>query len=748
MKYFILFLAVCLVACTSAETRKQDAIKEITADASANAKLFSSELSPLAPKVDVIQITYGQDSLKNIDFLNFLANSKAKLSSIIIDKLKTQQNEYSNALKKEKSDQAFISETIATARSDIAVDIKLSKKLNMALTLNLTGANLSQALEQISKRGNININNKVADVKLQGRYSGTISNILQTLAKENNFMIYRECVSSSCLDTIKSGNGEGLVMTSSKDATLNLLDFDSLDINTIFLVQKDLDILNKKYLEIFSKESKEDIQLNIQDASLDLTLKTNRVINLLEAMISQLQINTLAKEKNKELSVARNLIINESANASEQATKKTTNAIYKPTTIEGEEIIIEKFSVYNQTPDDLKKIIEAYGVFKTGNCTTAETKVAPLATGATATGATATAATGAAATGAAATATGAAATGAAATATATGATATAATATGATATGATATGAAATGAAATGAAATGAAATATCVKLTLDKDATGIIASGSINDIKLVEKFIDDQDSSVKQVLIEVYILEMIDNWATKLDSRLSRTTQTGAAATTIVQGLTSASLVAGGVSIDTRFGAKNDINYLIKLVETNSLGKNISNPSVLVKDGATGVVDKTRTVKERVDTVTITNGVASTATTFNDLPSPLTLTVKPKINKHNDNIDLDFSFIETKRDLDAASSPTTANKITTNLLVEPGKVIVMAGLRTGVNSIDSNGLPGFARLGLSPILAPLLALVGGERNQIKNSTELLVIINPSVITSKNIERTMDRVTR
>ena len=688
-----------MVACTSAQTRKQDAIKEITADASANAKLFSSELSPLAPKVDVIQITYGQDSLKNIDFLNFLANSKAKLSSIIIDKLKTQQNEYSNALKKEKSDQAFISETIATARSDIAVDIKLSKKLNMALTLNLTGANLSQALEQISKRGNININNKVADVKLQGRYSGTISNILQTLAKENNFMIYRECVSSSCLDTIKSGNGEGLVMTSSKDATLNLLDFDSLDINTIFLVQKDLDILNKKYLEIFSKESKEDVQLNIQDASLDLTLKTNRVINLLEAMIGQLQINTLAKEKNKELSVARNLIINESANASEQATKKITNAIYKPTTIEGEEIIIEKFSVYNQTPDDLKKIIEAYGVFKTGNCTTAETKVAPLATGATATGATAT-------------------------------------------------GAAATGAAATGAAATGAAATATCVKLTLDKDATGIIASGSINDIKLVEKFIDDQDSSVKQVLIEVYILEMIDNWATKLDSRLSRTTQTGAAATTIVQGLTGASLVAGGVSIDTRFGAKNDINYLIKLVETNSLGKNISNPSILVKDGATGVVDKTRTVKERVDTVTLTNGVSSTATAWNDLPSPLTLTVKPKINKHNDNIDLDFSFIETKRDLDAASSPTTANKITTNLLVEPGKVIVMAGLRTGVNSIDSNGLPGFARLGLSPILAPLIALVGGERNQIKNSTELLVIINPSVITSKNIERTIDRVTR
>ena len=38
----------------------------------------------MSPKVDIIQINYGPDSLKNFDFLSFLARSKAKLNSVII----------------------------------------------------------------------------------------------------------------------------------------------------------------------------------------------------------------------------------------------------------------------------------------------------------------------------------------------------------------------------------------------------------------------------------------------------------------------------------------------------------------------------------------------------------------------------------------------------------------------------------------------------------------------------------------
>jgi type II secretory pathway component GspD/PulD (secretin) len=289
------------------------------------------------------------------------------------------------------------------------------------------------------------------------------------------------------------------------------------------------------------------------------------------------------------------------------------------------------------------------------------------------------------------------------------------------------------------------------VKLTLDKDATGIIASGSINDIKLVEKLINDQDNPVKQVLLEVYILEVNSGWASSLESTISRTTQTPntAAATTIVRGgQLGAAALSGGINVSTAFGAKNDITALINLLETNSLGKTISKPSIIVKDTATGTVKKDRTFRQAI--TSIIQNVAPTpptiATSYIDIISPLTLTVTPKINKHNDNIDLAFSFTQTKRDNDVSpTSPTSTNNITTNLLIEPGKVIVLAGLKVESEATSSEGMPFLAKLGLEPIFGPLVGLLGGTQALSKSSTELLVIINPTVITSKNIAKTMDK---
>jgi hypothetical protein len=42
-------------------------------------------------------------------------------------------------------------------------------------------------------------------------------------------------------------------------------------------------------------------------------------------------------------------------------------------------------------------------------------------------------------------------------------------------------------------------------------------------------------------------------------------------------------------------------------------------------------------------------------------------------------------------------------------------------------------------------MFAPLIGLMGGNQAQSKTSTELLVILSPTVITSKNIDKTMDK---
>ena len=698
MKSILLLVALCMVACTPIMTSKKDALEKIQADSKDSTEIFNSNLAPTAPKVDIIQINYGADSLKNIDFLSFLAGAKVKLSSVIIENLKTQENQYLNALKKEKSPQVFLTEAIAAAKIAADKDIQLAKKLNTTMTLNLSGINLSQVLEQIAKRGKIEIKSNFngPSPQLQGVYKGTVGSVLKTIAEENKLLVYKSANLEDTLEIYSIANN-----------TLMLMNFDS--VNSALDVKKDLIILNQKYLEIFPNDG---AQSNISDQQLDVSaeLKTQSVTLFLEGLINQIQISMIEKERNKALSDVRKVLIQESTPSKDGTENfKIANAVYKPTIKEGEELIIEKFSVYNQSPEDLKKIITGYSIFSKGNCAVIEAKPAvTLTTLATAP----------------------------------------------------ATPAAATPAPATPAAATPAPATpapavtesATCVKLTLDTDATGIIASGSINDIKLVEKLIDEQDSAVKQALLEVYILEVNSGWASSLEGIGRRTTNgaagtggtAGSPATTILRGVQSAS-ITGGLSIATALGAKNDIVALINMLETNSLGKTISKPSIIVKDGGTGVVNKQRTVQTTDSTTTVSNGISTIATTIRPISSPLVVNLTPKINKHNDNIDLAFDFNQTTRDSDLATAPTSTNSIKTSLLIEPGKVVVLAGLKIETESASSDALPFLAKAGLQPIFGPLIALLGGKQAFTKTSTELLVIINPTVITTRNIARTFDK---
>ena len=695
-----------MVACTPIMTSKKDALEKIQADSKDSTEIFNSNLAPTAPKVDIIQINYGADSLKNIDFLSFLAGAKVKLSSVIIENLKTQENQYLNALKKEKSPQVFLTEAIAAAKITADKDIQLAKKLNTTMTLNLSGINLSQVLEQIAKRGKIEIKSNFngPSPQLQGVYKGTVGSVLKTIAEENKLLVYKSANLEDTLEIYSIANN-----------TLMLMNFDS--VNSALDVKKDLIILNQKYLEIFPNDG---AQSNVSDQQLDVSaeLKTQSVTLFLEGLINQIQISMIEKERNKAISDVRKVLIQESTTSKDDTENfKIANAVYKPTIKEGEELIIEKFSVYNQSPEDLKKIITGYSIFSKGNCAVIEAKPAVTLTTLATAPATPAAATPAAATPAAATTPSA--------------------------------------AAATPAPATPTPAvteSATCVKLTLDTDATGIIASGSINDIKLVEKLIDEQDSAVKQALLEVYILEVNSGWASSLEGIGRRTTNgaagtggtAGSPATTILRGVQSAS-ITGGLSIATALGAKNDIVALINMLETNSLGKTISKPSIIVKDGATGVVNKQRTVQTTDSTTTVSNGISTIATTIRPISSPLVVNLSPKINKHNDNIDLAFDFNQTTRDSDLATAPTSTNSIKTSLLIEPGKVVVLAGLKIETESASSDALPFLAKAGLQPIFGPLIALLGGKQAFTKTSTELLVIINPTVITTRNIARTFDK---
>jgi type II secretory pathway component GspD/PulD (secretin) len=204
---------------------------------------------------------------------------------------------------------------------------------------------------------------------------------------------------------------------------------------------------------------------------------------------------------------------------------------------------------------------------------------------------------------------------------------------------------------------------------------------------------------------------------------------------------------VTTGGFVTLNVGGRNQIQSLINLIETNAVGRKISNPLILVKDGQTGVVNKVRTARAQITSpATVTAGVTTPATTqVVDLPSPLTLTVIPKINKHNDNIDLNFSFSETTLDRDEVTSPTTQNQITSQLTIQPGQVIVMAGLKKETNSKQSDGLPFISSLGLKSVLGPIAGLFGGNYSAQQTGSELLVLIYPTVVTNQTLGQTLNR---
>jgi type II secretory pathway component GspD/PulD (secretin) len=275
-----------------------------------------------------------------------------------------------------------------------------------------------------------------------------------------------------------------------------------------------------------------------------------------------------------------------------------------------------------------------------------------------------------------------------------------------------------------------------------NKDSTGIVASVSIVDMQLVDHFISDQDKPVKQAMIEVYIVEVSTDWKRQIQSKINQ--GNNKFATGVVGSFTN----TGGLSMQAILGNNVNIASFISLLESNALGRSISNPLILVKDGKTGVVNKVREIKQILTNPATSGGNTLIPATqqVNTVDAPLNLEITANINKHNDNIQLKFVFKETTFDDDTNFvSPSTKNEINSELIAQPGEVIVMAGLLKEKNNKSYTGLPGLSSLGLNSLYGSFVSLLGGSQTQTNSGSELLVFINPTVITNKNIGKTINR---
>jgi len=280
------------------------------------------------------------------------------------------------------------------------------------------------------------------------------------------------------------------------------------------------------------------------------------------------------------------------------------------------------------------------------------------------------------------------------------------------------------------------------------EDPTGVIVTGTVSQIELAVRLANDVDVPTKQVLAEVFLVEVQKNWARAIETKISNSsnsslTSTGSVSSAAVTSLVDATKVAamGGIAgAQGRFLANGgDVNAFITLLESNSVGRSISSPTLIAKNGEEASIEKVITLREKVTTNNIINPASGNPVTapqpqVQKLDVPLKLKIKPTINQHNKHVTMKFEYEETVINADQAvnSTPiekgTTKNLIATVLETAPGEVVVLAGLFKEANNKNTSSIPGLSGTGA---FAPLF---GGGDSASTTSTELLVFIKPTVI--------------
>ena len=289
-----------------------------------------------------------------------------------------------------------------------------------------------------------------------------------------------------------------------------------------------------------------------------------------------------------------------------------------------------------------------------------------------------------------------------------------------------------------------------------------VMITGFRHDIELVSELMESFDKPDKQVLVEVFMVNVAKNWQRQLQSKLENAVRTAAKTDPDIAELpdtiksqlpglievrdNSLFAVRGALNFANRAAAANTFTlnnfrlglaWTIDFMETNSLGRKVSSPTILALDGCQAQIEKSET---RYLPVTATSAPVVTpggqtvpgevTTTYEPRQATLSLNVTPTINPLNDHVRLKITFNDDFFVTADANSDKIQSKINTEFIAAPGDVIVLAGLYTEDNSKSRNGLPGATGL---PILGTFL----GTSSDAKNSQEMVIFLAPEVITPK-----------
>ena len=285
------------------------------------------------------------------------------------------------------------------------------------------------------------------------------------------------------------------------------------------------------------------------------------------------------------------------------------------------------------------------------------------------------------------------------------------------------------------------------VSIIPDEVTNSIIIRASVEDFARIKKVLAKIDTLPKQVLIQVVVAEVVLNDTLQygvewwLNSQLSNNGRTWAAKAGL-DGILKGSSTPGTVS-----GTGTGFNYAVLKGSSqvigllNLLGKDtnvnlLSAPHVMAADGRVAKIEVGNdepVVTQTVQAATSTLTGLSTSNSVQYRPTGLILEVKPTISA-NGVVSMAISQEVSSRIgsvlVGGSEYPSfSKRRVTTDVSVEEGRSLLIAGLIEDKGDDQSVGIPGVKDV-------PFFGALFGSTKKMKTKTELLITITPHIVSS------------
>lgn len=286
------------------------------------------------------------------------------------------------------------------------------------------------------------------------------------------------------------------------------------------------------------------------------------------------------------------------------------------------------------------------------------------------------------------------------------------------------------------------------VEAIVDERTNSLIVKGTREEMDLVAKLVEKLDIRTRQILIEAFIVEALDNFQEEFGARTgimkqaSNWGQTGTVGGTMG---TTAAGTAANVSGDMTFATNSGLvsNVATPTAGLGSLGVMLQGTSAalkveltaLEKLGLSKIVSNPRLFTMDNEEATITDGVqiaypvAGTGAgqiTYEFKDAALKLVVTPSI-VGDGNIQLAVTVNKDTPVYTTTPPGIDKREIKSKLLIKDGAIAVIGGIYTQTKADNTNKVPG---LGDIPVIGGLFR----NNQQLDQRRELLIFLSPSII--------------